>query len=78
KLGNWGSFSVSLHTAGAATQKELKTTAIKGVNMVFHPSDAVKAELQKSNFVWLEKLVNDTSNDGNKDAQIPEAPDSLG
>lgn len=55
RMGNWGSFYPTLHTIGADTKEKLTAANIKKVNMVFKPSDALKADLQKATFVWLDK-----------------------
>lgn len=55
RMGNWGSFYPTLNTTGADTKEQLTAANIKKVNMVFKPSDALKADLQKATFVWVEK-----------------------
>lgn len=67
KLGDWGSFSVTLHSEGATTEQALKATAIKSVNVVFHPGEAMKEELQKAEFTWVDKMANTAGNSNNND-----------
>lgn len=57
KLGNWGSFNVSLNTEGSATKDELTARNVKSVNINFQPGDELKAAMQKADFVWLNKMV---------------------
>lgn len=57
QLGEVGSLYASLETEGAATKEELTARNIKRVNANFLQSDTLKAELQKADFVWLEKLM---------------------
>ena len=57
KLGNWGSFNLTLSTQGAETKEALTANNIKNMNINFQPDDTFKAELQKSQFVWVDKLA---------------------
>ena len=57
KLGNWGSFNVTLSTQGAETKEALTANNIKAVNVNFQPDDAFKTEMQKAQFVWVDKLA---------------------
>lgn len=57
KLGNWGSFNVSLNTEGAATKDELTARNVKSVNINFQAGEELKAAMQKADFVWLNKMV---------------------
>lgn len=62
KLGDWGSFSISLTSAGgAATKAEVNANSIKKVNLKFRPSESFKADLQKATFTWVEKLADGRS-----------------
>lgn len=74
KLGNWGSFNLSLSTQGAETKEELTANNIKNVNINFQPDDEFKAELQKAQFVWVDKLA---AGRGNAEAGgiTPSGPD---
>lgn len=56
KLGNWGSFSVTLHTQGAESKDELTARNIQQVNIDFQPGEDLKAAMQKADFVWIDKL----------------------
>lgn len=78
KLGNWGSFNVSLNTEGAATKDELTARNVKSVNINFQPGDELKAAMQKADFVWLNKMMEDKpSSDSDSPDEISggEAPD---
>ena len=57
KLGNWGSFSVTLSSIGAETKETLTARNIKEVNLNFQPDEAFKADLQRATFVWVDKLA---------------------
>ncbi len=57
KLGNWGSFSVTVSSTGVATKEEVNAHNIKGVNLNFQPDEAFKADLQKATFAWVDKLA---------------------
>lgn len=57
QLGELGSLFPSLETEGAETKEELTARNIKRVNATFLQSDELKTELQKADFVWLEKLM---------------------
>lgn len=69
KLGNWGSFNVSLNTEGAATKDELTARNVKSVNINFQAGEELKAAMQKADFVWLNKMV-----EGNTPSSEPETP----
>lgn len=69
KLGNWGSFNVSLNTEGAATKDELTARNVKSVNINFQPGDELKAAMQKADFVWLNKML---------DGDTPSTPETPG
>lgn len=57
KLGNWGSFSVTLSSTGVATKEEVNAKNIKSVNLNFQPDEAFKNDLQKATFAWVDKLA---------------------
>lgn len=48
KLGNWGSFSVTLSSLGVPTKEEVNAKNIKSVNLNFQPDEAFKTDLQKA------------------------------
>lgn len=84
KLGNWGSFSVTLSSTGAETKEEVTARNIKGVNLNFQPDEAFKTDLQKATFAWVDKLAGgrtpNNSQGGNDGGSTPdgggeEAPD---
>lgn len=56
KLGNWGTFNVTLSTEGAATPEELTAANVKRVNVNFQAGDDMKNAMQKADFVWLNKI----------------------
>ena len=57
KLGDWGSFSVTISSNGVATKDEVSAKQIKSVNINFQPDEAFKTALQKANFAWVDKLA---------------------
>lgn len=73
KLGNWGSFSVTLTSTGSDTRKELNAHNIKSVNLNFQPDEAFKNELQKATFAWVDKLANGRGGDASSGSEeVPE------
>ena len=44
KLGNWGSFSVTLSSLGVPTKEEVNAKNIKSVNLNFQPDEAFKTD----------------------------------
>lgn len=57
KLGNWGSFSVTLSSTPADTKEAVTARNIKSVNLNFQPDEAFKTDLQKAQFAWVDKLA---------------------
>jgi len=57
KLGNWGSFSVTLSSTGSATKDLVTAKNIKSVNLNFQPDEQFKADLNKATFAWVDKLA---------------------
>lgn len=57
RLGDWGTFNVTLATEGADTKEELTARHVKRVNINFQSGDDMKAAMQKADFVWLDKIV---------------------
>ncbi|MGR5591974.1 HU family DNA-binding protein [Bacteroides thetaiotaomicron] len=57
KLGNWGSFSVTLSSTGADTRNAVTARNIRAVNLNFQPDEAFKNDLQKATFAWVDKLA---------------------
>lgn len=70
KLGNWGSFNVTLNTEGAATKDALTARNVKSVNINFQPGEELKTAMQKADFVWLNKMVEGKPSDS-------ESPDEI-
>ncbi len=61
KLGNWGTFNVTLSTEGAETPETLTARNVKTVNINFQPGDELKTAMQKADFVWLNKIMEGSS-----------------
>lgn len=57
KLGDWGSFSVTLSSSSSDTKEEVTARNIKSVNLNFQPDEAFKTDLQKATFAWVDKLA---------------------
>ena len=57
KLGDWGTFNVTLNTEGADTRKALTANNVKRVNINFQPGNELKFAMQKADFVWLDKIT---------------------
>lgn len=57
KLGNWGSFSVTLSCNPSDKKEDLTARNIKSVNLNFQPDEAFKTDLQKAQFAWVDKLA---------------------
>lgn len=55
KLGNWGSFGITLNTEGADTKDAVKATHVKRVNVRFTPGTEMKEALKKAKFEWIDK-----------------------
>ena len=75
KLGNWGSFSVTISSTGAATKGEVTARNIKSINLNFQPDEAFKTDLQKANFAWVDKLAdgrNSNSSQGGNEGSTPD------
>lgn len=72
KLGNWGTFNVTLNTEGADTAEELTANHVKRVNVNFQPGDDLKNAMQKADFVWLNKIAGTTGN-----ATGTDSPDNI-
>lgn len=54
KLGNWGSFGITLSTQGADTPEQVKATHVKQVKVNFTPGTEMKEALQKARFEWID------------------------
>lgn len=76
KLGNWGTFNVTLNTVGADTKEALTANNVKRVNINFQAGDDLKNAMQKADFVWLNKIagtdatVNDSSTEEEDGPQV--------
>ncbi|RHR40171.1 DNA-binding protein [Parabacteroides sp. AF18-52] len=72
KLGNWGTFSITLNCKGVEKKEDLKATDIMRVNINFQPGEEMKIALQKAEFVWIDKLVEGKVNAGGGGSDRPE------
>lgn len=77
KLGNWGSFSVTISSTGTDTKEEVKANNIKSVNLNFQPDEAFKADLQKATFAWVDKLAEGRSAEPAESSAEPEEASGL-
>lgn len=68
KLGNWGTFNVTLNTEGADTKDALTARNVKTVNINFQPGTELKAAMQRADFVWLNKITADNNSGGDSDS----------
>lgn len=76
KLGNRGTFNVTLSAEGADTKEALFARNVKTVNINFQPGDELKTAMQKADFVWLNKIVEgSTSTDSESPDEIDEGDD---
>lgn len=57
KLGNWGSFSITLSSTPSDTKEEVSARNIKSINLNFQPDESFKFDLQKAQFAWVDKLA---------------------
>lgn len=57
RMGNWGSFSVTLTSTGVEDKKKLTANLIKSVNLNFQPDKTFKEELNRATFAWVDKLA---------------------
>lgn len=57
KLGNWGSFSITLSSVGSATKESVTARNIKSVNLNFQADETFKTDLQRATFAWVDKLA---------------------
>lgn len=69
KLGNWGTFNITLSTEGAETAEALTANHVKRINVNFQAGDDMKNAMQKADFVWLNKIS------GLENAGSTESPD---
>ena len=67
KLGDWGTFNITLNTEGAERKEDLTARNVKRVNINFQPADEMKAAMQKADFVWLDKIVEGGTASGSED-----------
>ena len=67
KLGDWGTFNVTLNTEGVERKEDLTAHNVKRVNINFQPADEMKAAMQKADFVWLDKIMESGTASGGDD-----------
>lgn len=77
KLGNWGTFNVTLSTEGVATKELLTARNVKAVNINFLPGDELKAAMQKADFVWLDKIAATSGGSGGSGESDGDKPTEL-
>ena len=76
KLGDWGTFNITLNTEGAERKEDLTARNVKRVNINFQPADEMKAAMQKADFVWLDKIVEGgTASGGDDEEGLPSVQD---
>ncbi len=67
KLGNWGTFSITLNTKGEAEKASLTVHNILKVNIAFQPGEDLKTAIQKADFIWIENLGGKTKEPGGEE-----------
>lgn len=72
RLGDWGTFNITLSTAGSGEKKELTARNIKRVNIKFQPGNELKIALQKADFVWLDKVLQGNNVVEEEEKETPE------
>ena len=77
RLGDWGTFNVSLNTEGADTKEALTANNVKKVNVNFQAGADLRAAMQKADFVWLNKIFEEYGNASSDDntEEIPGGSD---
>lgn len=55
KLGNWGSFSITLNCKGSDSPQKVTASNVEKVNIRFTPGQELKESLQKAEFEWFER-----------------------
>ena len=76
KLGDWGTFNITLNTEGTERKEDLTAHNVKRVNINFQPADEMKAAMQKADFVWLDKIVEGgTASGGDDEEGLPSVQD---
>lgn len=56
-LGNWGSFTATVHSTGADTKEALTAKNVNNVKINFQPGPELRAAMQTASFVWVEDLL---------------------
>lgn len=76
KLGNWGSFSITLSSTGVDTKDKVNANNIKSINLNFQPDESFKADLQKATFAWVDKLAEGRSSSSSSSTEDTGSGDS--
>ncbi len=57
RLGDWGSFNITLSTKGEEGKEDLTVRNVKSVNINFQPGADLRLAMQKADFIWLNKVL---------------------
>ena len=71
KLGNWGSFSITLSSTPSDTKEAVTADNVKNVNLNFQADEDFKAALQKATYAWVNKLAEGRPAAQSEDAEDP-------
>ncbi len=55
RLGDWGTFHVTLKTTGEDKKENVSVRNIQNVKIVFSPGKELKKDMQNATFSWLDK-----------------------
>jgi len=69
KLGNWGSFNISINSVGVGKKELVTAKNIKSINLNFQPDEQFKADLQKATFAWVDKLAEGAATETTQSAE---------
>lgn len=75
KLGNWGTFNVTLSTEGADAKDALTARNVKVVNINFQPGTELKAAMQRADFVWLNKITANNNSENDRPEEVNDGED---
>ena len=73
RLGDWGSFNITLSSKGVEGKSELTARNIKSVNINFLPGAELREAMQSADFIWLNKVLEGDvpSSSDNEEEQDP-------
>ncbi len=73
RLGDWGSFNITLSSKGVEGKSELTARNIKSVNINFLPGAELREAMQDADFIWLNKVLEGDvpSSSDNEEEQDP-------